>query len=384
MFDEFNYQQICGWIVTMIALALLASACGNTMADGDSATSEQKRRDAKNASFLTGNKVDAAALSPDTAEADGVLKLVNEASYTKLDETVGLDQRAAYHIASYRMGDDDTPGTADDRTFDSLEELDGVYWVGTHAVSQLLEYAERNGYVAGAHTMIHGVPTGTDDAQGVLRLANDASKDVLDTDVGLDIRAAKHIVAYRNDNGFFDQLAELDRVKWVGERAFGKLLDYAENNHYVPADSWRGIFDRGEVDVTIRPVDGSCERRRCVYTRNGSSGSWQCERSEIDDFTSVTDIADLRITGQNPGELTITYTAEDASGAAWSNHIEGDGQFSLGGENEATAQGVTKKREFDGSLYRDYVHSAEYSRVHKTDDERRYLDCSLTLERKTE
>lgn len=380
-----NFARICGSIAAAAVLATFASGCGNAMSDTDATTTDQPEADTKEASFLS----DGDSVAPDSPEAAGILTLANEASYTKLDETVGLDRRAAYHISSYRMGDDDTPGTADDRTIDSLEELDDIYWVGPHAVSQLLDYANQHGYVDATPSGIHGIAPNSDTAKGVLRLANEASLSTLDEDVRLDVRAARHIVEYRNgpdgeagsdDDRHFAGLAELDRVDWVSERAFGKMLTYAENHHYIPADTWRDIFDGGRVEVTLQPVDGSCTRRRCIYSRHGASGTWQCNETRVDEPGSVVDLADFRITGKNPDKLTVAYAA-DSLGEGWRGPIDDDGEFTLGGRDVAATDAVTDKREVTGSLYRDHVHSATYSHTYETEQKRRYLDCSLTLER---
>lgn len=64
------------------------------------------------------------------------------------------------------------------------------------------------------------------DARLILFVANTASFDELDIDARLDVRAATNIVAERP----FDTLDELDDVTWVGDRAMGKMLDYAEAN----------------------------------------------------------------------------------------------------------------------------------------------------------
>jgi endonuclease/exonuclease/phosphatase family metal-dependent hydrolase len=79
-----------------------------------------------------------------------------------------------------------------------------------------------------------GVVEGSPKARGVLKLANQASQDELDYDVGLDARAARNIAAHRlGEHGLFDTLAELDSVPWVGPRAFERLLNHALENGYV-------------------------------------------------------------------------------------------------------------------------------------------------------
>ncbi len=93
----------------------------------------------------------------------------------------------------------------------------------------------------------NGIEEGSHEARGVLRVANEASVEVLDNSprqggVGLDRRAAENIVAYRlgddgiggtSDDEQFDTLAELDAVPYVGPVAFDKLLAYADVNGYT-------------------------------------------------------------------------------------------------------------------------------------------------------
>ncbi len=78
------------------------------------------------------------------------------------------------------------------------------------------------------------IAEGTPEALGVLALVNEASLQVLDDDVGLDVRAASNIVEHRETPDPFDDLAELDAIPYVGPVALERLLSYAESNGYVP------------------------------------------------------------------------------------------------------------------------------------------------------
>lgn len=83
------------------------------------------------------------------------------------------------------------------------------------------------------------------DAASVLALVNYPATDaaVLDNQVGLDARAAKNIIAYRNgadgvapspDDNTFEDVAELDAIPYVADRAFASLRTYAAA-HPAPA-----------------------------------------------------------------------------------------------------------------------------------------------------
>lgn len=72
-------------------------------------------------------------------ELESVLQIVNgpELSEELLIES-GLHTRAAQNIVAYRAGADQAIGTDDDEHVDSLEELDGIYFVGPVALEQLV------------------------------------------------------------------------------------------------------------------------------------------------------------------------------------------------------------------------------------------------------
>ncbi len=74
------------------------------------------------------------------AEVEAVLELASTASFARLDEDVGLDVRAASHIIEHRDGVDGVEGTSDDETFEDLDQLDAVPWVGPRAFGKLLEW----------------------------------------------------------------------------------------------------------------------------------------------------------------------------------------------------------------------------------------------------
>lgn len=84
-----------------------------------------------------------------------------------------------------------------------------------------------------------GIDEGSAEALAVLALVNDPSVDFaeLDLDAGLHATAARNIIDYRNgpdaqvttsDDEIYDDLAELDKVAFVGPSALTALLDYAK------------------------------------------------------------------------------------------------------------------------------------------------------------
>lgn len=121
-------------ILVLCGVALLTSCGGAEVVNQDE-------------SFLDGGKADeiVGGVAEGSGEACGVLRLASEASMEALDQTIGLDSRAAASIVAYRNGPDHTPTTADDERFDSLEELDALAWVGISAFQGLYAHVMKNG-----------------------------------------------------------------------------------------------------------------------------------------------------------------------------------------------------------------------------------------------
>jgi len=86
-------------------------------------------------------------IEENSPEAKGVLEVANTLDQQTLDDEVALDARAARNIVAYRAGQDETPGTSDDRTFATLTELDAISWVSERAFGRLLDYARANDFI---------------------------------------------------------------------------------------------------------------------------------------------------------------------------------------------------------------------------------------------
>lgn len=72
------------------------------------------------------------------------------------DDAVGLDSRAANNLITWRSGVDGLDGTADDRTFMLIEQLDDISYVGVSALAKMRDYAVEHGY-------LERIPDGTAD-----------------------------------------------------------------------------------------------------------------------------------------------------------------------------------------------------------------------------
>ncbi len=79
--------------------------------------------------------------------AQGILNLVNGATFTVLDDEVGLRADAARGIVNFRNGEDGEVGTSDDREFTTLTQITDVPRVGEASFGDLAAYAEEKNLV---------------------------------------------------------------------------------------------------------------------------------------------------------------------------------------------------------------------------------------------
>jgi hypothetical protein len=106
--------------------------------------------DGRGDSFSAGGKADG-LIEEGSPEALGVLDVANTVDFDTFvgepPQGVGLAPEAADHILAYRAGDDGEHGTADDRRFQSLAELDAIDFVGPIALDRLLAFAWSHHFV---------------------------------------------------------------------------------------------------------------------------------------------------------------------------------------------------------------------------------------------
>jgi hypothetical protein len=133
-------------------------------------------------------------------------------------------------------------------------------YVSTLALGLLLGCADR--YTPAEDTaVLLPVETGSwlegADERGLLDFLNDSgtTEDLLDHEVGIDLRAAQSVVAHRDgpdrvwgssDDDPFDDIAEVDVQYFVGPSTLEKIFDYA---------LWEGWID-GDQDVVYGRWDG--------------------------------------------------------------------------------------------------------------------------------
>ena len=100
---------------------------------------------------------------------------------------------------------------------------------------------------------------GTPDALGVVAMLNDpgTTVTVLDVDAGLDVRAARNLIAHRDGGDPFDSVAEIDAVPRVGEATLALLVDFARAGGWVTDDTLYGVVEgvtlsRDEAAAALR------------------------------------------------------------------------------------------------------------------------------------
>ncbi len=164
------------------------------------------------------------ALLDGSPQGEGILAFLNDpsTSFEVLDVEVGLDRRAAEHLIAWRDGADGVPGTADDDLFDSLEEVDDVYWVGATAIALLKAFTSEQGWVPAGDDLLGtwvGVTFTALEANLVVELPNRSPFVVLDVDVQLDKRAVEAIFAARP----VGTAKDLAAVKYVGTASLERM-----------------------------------------------------------------------------------------------------------------------------------------------------------------
>ncbi len=137
-------------------------------------------------------------------DADIVVTVANSASFDELDIAARLNARAAENIV-------------DGRPFAALAEVDAISFVGSSSLTKMLEYGLSEGLTC------QGGPCDTD---VVVTVANTASFEELDDDVGLNARAARGLV----DGRPFSSVEEVDAVSFVGASALERIREFGIAN----------------------------------------------------------------------------------------------------------------------------------------------------------
>lgn len=189
-----------------------------------------------------------ALVADGTPEAVGLLRFLNDESTTFgiLDDEVPLDRRAAQNLIDHRDGPDGVCNTSDDDPFDTIEEVDGVAYIGQTALERLVHYACLDGWVPAGSDLLgiyDGVSFTVDEAGAVILFVNSATETELDDDLDLDRRAVQSIFEARP----IRSVKQLSELYYVGKTALIKLKEHCV---VVPAAEIGLISD---LDRTVIP-----------------------------------------------------------------------------------------------------------------------------------
>ncbi|MCO4768996.1 MAG: helix-hairpin-helix domain-containing protein [Deltaproteobacteria bacterium] len=152
-------------------------------------------------------------------EAAAIILLVNLSDHELLDDTVGLNSRAADNILDARFAG----------PIDSLTALDAVSYMGPAAFATLLDYVVNQGLVI-PQVYVHGISEQSLLAIDMLTLVNSASEEALDDVVGLNSISAGNIVEAR-DLAPIASLSDLDAVSYVGAGAFDDIIEFIQGGY---------------------------------------------------------------------------------------------------------------------------------------------------------
>ncbi|MBW2457802.1 MAG: hypothetical protein JRI68_25075 [Deltaproteobacteria bacterium] len=258
------------------------------------------------------------------AEELTVLAFVNDqqaATEAVLDDDCGIRSDSARHIVEHRDGHDQTPGTADDDLFDSVEELDGVSMVGDWTLEQLTVCAESHGYA----------PTAAEFA--LLNFLNDypnTTFERLDDDCGLRSDAAGNLIAHRDgpdgvpgtqDDDPFHGEAEVDAVAQVGPATLGQLQACAESFCYnIAGTAWcpipiEAILSSEHPDLLVWQSDG------IIYMDNSNAPKDYHVHIEFDGHV---------------------FGIKNGYGGMWTHHLSNSAPDGYGAEDIGVDSGLTR------------------------------------------
>jgi DNA uptake protein ComE-like DNA-binding protein len=250
-----------------LALALLATtACNET---------------------ITGAQSDRLVISP--VEVTAVLDLVNDPKTTVafLDVEVGLDRRAAQNIIADRAGVDGVFPSADDRRFDTLEELELVKLVGPAAMELLRDYVIDHPAPSG--TFVEGVEFTAVEKESVLWGINGASFEELDIDAGLPSTTARSIV----DNAPYGTIEELAAAPHVGKATLLALRGYSPV--WADISALAGTFD-GVVFDGREAFEALEVANHATHEQLTAAGAYSAGARAIIDNRPYEDLAEVAAT----------------------------------------------------------------------------------------
>ncbi len=234
-------------------------------------------------------------------EAVGVLAVLNASSTTLsvLEDDVPLNKRAATNLIAWRDGADGVRYTGDDRSFQLMQQVDDVPYVGPAAIGALVAFAEATGQVPQGGDLL-GVWDNTaftvDEADATLALVNLGDYALLDDTVPLSNRTVDNIVAARP----LQTIRQLAAVPQVGPSSMLKLREFAR--------TWSPIAEDGaaELGEDCASEDACADGLICLGAISWGNG-WCVE----DSFAGTFQVGGGIIPDGDPAGLVSSVTVGD-------------------------------------------------------------------------
>ncbi|MFP4599299.1 MAG: phospholipase D-like domain-containing protein [Persicimonas sp.] len=266
-----------------VAFGILAAlGCADTNADSAN-PADAASPDGKDEVALTGGKADEMFGG---CRADKVLDLVNDPAIGAADlEDEGLHSRAAGNIIEARNGADGQAGTDDDVLFETLVQIDDVYYVGPVAMEQLASMVDglcleawtgetevifspqpyEDSHLVRVAELIDEADTSVDIA--MYSMSDSRIMDALERaeQRGIEVRMIFEPARDERDEGAGTTSAELEDIG-VDVRYINKIM----HHKYALIDGPREVLDESSDDAAAAPgilVTGSANWSHSAGTR---------------------------------------------------------------------------------------------------------------------
>lgn len=274
---------------------------------------------------------DGLELAIDELNATTLLAFLNgpELTLALLTDEVRIDSRAARGIVAFRAGPDALAGTADDRRFASVAEVDAVTWVGAATLAKLDAFAATRG---ASTVTVDGVTFTAAEAALAVSVVNDARI----VNAGLSSTAVSNLVAKRP----FSTLDAIAAVTSVGPTALTNLRNHVRvllSGTPAPTGCVAGTFDGVAFtrDEACRAVDYLNRARfsemaalpdsaRLIAYESGPDGRSTTRRSawtSVAEFANRPGIGATAITGLKSGSAAWSFSGSsvDTIASTWAN-----------------------------------------------------------------
>jgi len=183
----------------------------------------------------------------------------------------------------------------------------------------------------------YSITSGSAEAIGVLAMLNDPSTDLdtLDFDAGLNVRSARNLIFHRDgfdgvpgtyDDDLFNDIEEVDSVRWVGPTALAQLVSYAASVGWIPEGqdilgTWDNVtFTVTEADDTLALVNDADLDTLDVELKLDSRAANSIVASQP--IATIEDLADLYYVGSS-----ALLILKDASGQSEVPVVDFSDQF---------------------------------------------------------